>query len=113
MNWILPDGQDLTAYVDFSLGEMIYSIPVVIKDIEMTIKIREKITNDKREYELLGVWDATINSDYEGRGNIPLEIGTVIIPIYDIYNEEKGIYESEYGQEYRITSEFDFLVKIK
>ena len=113
MNWILPDGQDLTAYVEYSLGEILYSIPVVIKDTEMTIKIREKMVNDKREYELLGVWDSTINSDYEGRGNIPLEIGTVIIPIYDIYNEEKGIYESEYGQEYRITSEFDFLVKIK
>ncbi|MBE5935932.1 MAG: hypothetical protein E7262_09110 [Lachnospiraceae bacterium] len=111
INWILPDGQELTAYVDYSLGEVIYSIPVVINDTEMTIKIKKDVETEN-QYEVLGVWDATINSDYEGRGYMDLNVGTVITPIYDVYNEELGQYESEYGEDYVISSDFDFLVAL-
>ena len=106
---MLPDGQLLTTYIKEELGSVIYEIPVVINDIEMTIKIEEKEKDGKKEYELLGVWDATSQSNYEPRGYIPLEPGTVVTPIYDVYDPESDKYESEYGEEYTISSDFDFL----
>lgn len=69
----------------------------------------EKEKDGKKEYELLGVWDATSQSNYEPRGYLPLEQGTVVTPIYDVYDSEFDKYESEYGEEYTISSDFDFL----
>ena len=108
--WLmLPDGQLLTTYIKEELGSVIYEIPVVINDIEMTIKIEEKEKDGKKDYKLLGVWDATSQSNYEPRGYLPLEPGTVVTPIYDVYDPESDKYESEYGEEYTISSDFDFL----
>ena len=108
--WLmLPDGQLLTTYIKEELGSVIYEIPVLINDIEMTIKIEEKEQDGKKDYELLGVWDATAQSNYAPRGYLPLESGTVVTPIYDVYDPESDTYESEYGEEYRISSGFDFV----
>lgn len=108
--WLmLPDGQLLTTYINEDLGSVVYEIPVLINDIEMTIKIEEIDNNGKKEYNLLGVWDATDQSNYAPRGYLPLEVGTTITPIYDVYDPEADTYESEYGEEYTIASDFDFL----
>ena len=107
----LPDGQLLTTYVIEQIdNSVIYGFPVVIDDVESTIRIKETKINGKVEYELLGVWDATDNSNYAPRGYLPLKIGTIVTPIYEVYNKELGQYEVEYGQEYEIVSEFDFVL---
>jgi hypothetical protein len=59
----------------------------------------------------MGVWDSVdnaYNSDGFARGYLPLEAGTTITPIYDVFNFEEGTYESEYGEEYTISEEFEF-----
>ena len=55
------------------------------------------------------MWDGTFKSNHVPRGYIPLEIGTVIIPIYDVYNKNTDEYEIEYGEEYVVGLEFDFV----
>lgn len=109
--WMLPDGQLLTVDVNEGLDETIYSIPVYVNNMEMTIKIRKNISSyNETTYETLGLWDAVSTSNYEGRGYIPLERGMKITPIYNVYNSETEQYESEYGEEYTIASDFDFLL---
>ena len=66
--FILADGQELTTYVEHSLDEVIYAIPVVLDDIEMMVRFKEVEEKGIKTYKFLGVWDATYNSDYEGRG---------------------------------------------
>ena len=107
----LPDGQLLTTYVlSQSDNKVVYGIPVVVNNIESTIRIEEiTSSNGNKEYNLLGLWDATANSAYAARGYLPLEIGTKITPIYDVFNEENSSYESDFGEEYTITSDFDFV----
>ena len=107
----LPDGQLLTTYVlSQSDNKVVYGIPVVVNDIESTIRIEEITSSDgTKDYNLLGLWDATANSLYAARGYLPLNVGTKITPIYDVFNDEKQSYESELGDEYTITSDFDFL----
>ena len=108
--WMLPDGQFLTVDVEEKIEETIYSIPVYTNDMEMTIKIRKtKQESGEDLYEVLGMWDAISNDKYEGRGYIPLEEGTEIAPIYNVYNKETGEIECEYGEAYTIASDFDFL----
>ena len=65
--------------------------------------------DDKYDYTCLGVWDATHRSNYSPRGYLPLNSGTKITPIYDIYKEDTDNFETEYGEEYTISSDFDFL----
>ena len=116
--YILPDGQHLTTYFDSYYEDdetnsksTVYAIPVVINEIEATIKIEETITAEGNcEYTCLGIWDSNNNSSYEGRGFIPLEVGTTITPVYDVYNETDNEWYVEYGEEYTITSDFDFLL---
>lgn len=107
----LPDGQLLTTYViSKDIDKVVYGFPVMIGDIESTIRIEETIDNNsKKHYSLLGVWDATDNSSYAPRGFLPLTKGTKITPIYDVFNTETNTYESSYGEEYTIQSDFDFL----
>ena len=89
----------------------IYGIPVYINNNESTIKIQEtKNNNGTKSYKLLGVWDALVNSTYAGRGYLPLNPGTTIIPIYDAYNQDSKKFTTECGQEYTIRSDFDFLL---
>ena len=40
---------------------------------------------------------------------MPLNSGTAIIPIYDVFNEKNETYETEYGEEYIINGNFEFL----
>lgn len=110
--FMLPDGQFLTTYVishDSKTKTTVYSIPVVINEIESSIRIKEEKVNDEYKYTCLGVWDSISNSNYAGRGYLPLNSGTVITPIYDVYKGDTDNYESEYGEEYTISSDFDFL----
>lgn len=105
--WLmLPDGQLLTTYIDEDFDELVYSIPVYINESEMYIKV--KMIGDS-DYEVLGIWDGTANTVYAGRSYIELASGTTITPIYDVYNEEEGEYETEIGEDYTITGNGDFL----
>ncbi|MBE5934209.1 MAG: hypothetical protein E7262_00260 [Lachnospiraceae bacterium] len=111
-NWfMLPDGQLLTTYViSVEDNSVIYGIPVIINDVESTIRIKiTTLSNNTAECKLLGVWDATQNSTYAPRGYLPLNPGTSITPIYDVYDLDTETYESEFGEDYTITSDFDFL----
>lgn len=113
--FMLPDGQLLTTYITSSEDNCtIYSFPVMIDNVESSIRIEETLDyNGTPSYTLLGVWD-TPSSKYRkdnfARGYLPLKIGTTITPIYDIYNTKHECYESEYGEEYTITSDFDFIL---
>ena len=40
---------------------------------------------------------------------MPLNSGTAIIPIYDVFDEKDETYETEYGEEYIINGSFEFL----
>ena len=105
--WLmLPDGQLLTTYIDEDFDELVYSIPVYINESEMYIKV--KMIGDS-DYEVLGIWDGTANTVYAGRSYIELASGTTITPIYDVYNEEEGEYETETGEDYTIKGNGDFL----
>ena len=77
----------------------------------MMVRFKEVDNNGTKTYVFLGVWDATYDSNYEGRGYMPLEKGSVVTPIYDVYDEESGEYDSEYGQEYIVESYEDFLIE--
>ena len=109
---MLPDGQYLTTYIISEENDAtIYGIPVYIEDTESTIRIEETKNYDgSYSYTVLGVWDATNNSGHAGRGYLPLTPGTTIIPIYDTYNVKDNKYETEYGEEYTIRSNFDFML---
>lgn len=110
--FMLPDGQYLTTYIISEENDAtIYGIPVYIEDTESTIRIEETKNYDgSYSYTVLGVWDATNTSGHAGRGYLPLTLGTTIIPIYDTYNVKDNKYETEYGEEYTIRSNFDFML---
>jgi hypothetical protein len=110
--FMLPDGQLLTAYiVSRDDNVTVYSFPVMIGDQESSIRVEETMNGDKATYKVMGVWDSVdnaYNSDGFARGYLPLEARTTITPIYDVFNFEEGTYESEYGEEYTISEEFEF-----
>ncbi|MBE5935530.1 MAG: hypothetical protein E7262_07035 [Lachnospiraceae bacterium] len=110
--FVLDDGQFVTTYVDLideKKGETIYSIPVLYKDTEMCIKIKETSVNaDSYTYKCMGLWNATRNSNHAPKGKLKLRKGDKITPIYDLYNEDSQSYEIAYGKEYTMKSNFDF-----
>ncbi|MBE5934840.1 MAG: hypothetical protein E7262_03520 [Lachnospiraceae bacterium] len=113
--FMLPDGQLLTSYIINSNAYFtLYSFPVYINDRECSIRVLESLSTDnKPTYTTLGVWDGNDsshllpNSTYS-RGYLPLEKGTTITPIYDIYDNKTGTYDTLYGEEYTIEDEFEF-----
>ena len=112
--FMLPDGQLLTAYiVSQDDKSTVYSFPVMIDDVESSIRVEEiNKGNGENEYITLGVWDSNdneFNKDNFSRGYLPLNSGTAIIPIYDVFNEKNETYETEYGEEYIINGNFEFL----
>ena len=111
--FMLPDGQLLTAYIISSKDNVTeYAFPVMIGDVESSIRVEEVIDNNgKATYTTLGVWDYVENdySNNSGRGYLPLEAGTTITPIYDVFNFEDNTYETEYGEDYTISGDFEFL----
>ena len=108
--FMLPDGQLLTTYIISSTDdETVYAFPVLINNTEVTIRIKESNVNGKSTYTTLGVWDSNNDKEQAPRGYLPLEVGTTITPIYDVFDTEADEYESEFGEEYTITSDFDFL----
>ena len=107
-------GQLLTAYiVSQDNKSTVYSFPVMIDDVESSIRVEEiDKGNGETEYITLGVWDSTdneFNKDSFSRGYLPLNSGTAIIPIYDVFNEQNETYETEYGEEYIVNGNFEFL----
>ena len=112
--FMLPDGQLLTAYIISQDEEStVYSFPVMINDSESSIRVQETKSNDgSTKYTTLGVWDSSDNK-YTGdkftRGYLPLNSGTAITPIYDVFDLDSEKYETEYGEEYVINGEFEFL----
>ena len=112
--FMLPDGQLLTAYiVSQDNKSTVYSFPVMIDDVESSIRVEEiDKGNGETEYITLGVWDSTdneFNKDKFSRGYLPLNSGTAIIPIYDVFDEKNETYETEYGEEYIVNGNFEFL----
>ena len=85
----------------------------MINDSESSIRVQETKSNDgSTKYTTLGVWDSSDNK-YTGdkftRGYLPLNSGTAITPIYDVFDLDSEKYETEYGEEYVIKGEFEFL----
>ena len=112
--FMLPDGQLLTAYIISQDDKStVYSFPVMIDNVESSIRVEEiDKGNGETEYITLGVWDSTdneFNKDKFSRGYLPLNSGTAIIPIYDVFDEKNETYETEYGEEYIVNGNFEFL----
>lgn len=111
--FMLPDGQLLTAYiVSQEDNSTIYSFPVSINDVESSIRIEEIYDGNNYTYYTLGIWDSNDNPNVYtkgGRSYLPIKPGTTITPIYDVFNLETNQYESEYGDEYTINNNFEFL----
>lgn len=109
--FMLPDGQLLTTYiVSTDTNSTVYAFPVMINDTEVTIRVKEtKKSNDKYEYDTLGIWDSNGLDNQGARGYLPLKSGTTITPIYDVFDTDANEYTSEYGEEYTLKSDFDFL----
>ena len=112
--FMLPDGQLLTAYIIYQdYKSTVYSFPVMIDDVESSIRVEEiDKGNGETEYITLGVWDSNdneFNKDSFSRGYLPLNSGTAIIPIYDVFDEKNETYETEYGEEYIVNGNFEFL----
>lgn len=112
--FMLPDGQLLTAYiVSQEANSTIYSFPVSIDNIESSIRIEEVYNSDNSyTYNTLGIWDSNDNPNVYTRGGrsyLPIKSGTTISPIYDVFNLETNQYESEYGNDYTINGDFEFL----
>lgn len=112
--FMLPDGQLLTAYIiSQNNTSTVYSFPVMINDSESSIRIEETTSKDGTvKYTTLGVWDSSdskYTNDKFTRGYLPLKSGTAITPIYDVFDLDSDKYETEYGEEYIINGEFEFL----
>lgn len=108
--FMLPDGQLLTTYiVSSNEKETIYAFPVMINDTESTIRVKETNNNGQYSYTTLGVWDSNNSKNQAPRGYLPLNAGTTITPIYDVFDTEANEYASEYGEDYTVSSDFDFL----
>ena len=109
--FMLPDGQLLTTYIVSSTDtSTIYAFPVMINDTEVTIRVEEtQKSNGNYDYKTLGIWDNNGLDNQGARGYIPLKSGTAITPIYDIFDTDANEYSSEYGEEYTLKSDFDFL----
>jgi hypothetical protein len=116
--WLmLGDGQLLTTYYkgtvkDYDAGEnsteyVQYAIPVMVDDKEATIYVLEN--EDKFEVRYL-VYESKdgINSGYTEE----VKAGLTVTPIYDVWNEEEGIYETEYGEDYVFTGTNDLLYTV-
>ena len=111
---MLPDGQLLTAYIISQDNESTtYSFPVMINDTESSIRVEETINNNgEANYTTLGVWDSSDNKyygDHFARGYLPLYSGTSITPIYDVFDLDSDTFETEYGEEYIVNGQFEFL----
>ena len=111
---MLPDGQLLTAYiVSQEANSTIYSFPVSIDNVESSIRIEEVYNSDNSyTYNTLGIWDSNDNPNVYTRGGrsyLPIKSGTTISPIYDVFNLETNQYESDYGNDYTINGDFEFL----
>ena len=90
----------------------IYSFPVSINDVESSIRIEEIYDGNNYTYYTLGIWDSNDNPNVYTRGGrsyLPIKSGTTISPIYDVFNLETSQYESEYGDDYTINGDFEFL----
>ena len=112
--FMLPDGQLLTAYIISQDNESTtYSFPVMINDTESSIRVEETINNNgEANYTTLGVWDSSDNKyygDHFARGYLPLYSGTSITPIYDVFDLDSDTFETEYGEEYIVNGQFEFL----
>ncbi|MBQ8044180.1 MAG: hypothetical protein IJ272_08585, partial [Clostridia bacterium] len=113
--WLmLGDGQLLTTYYkgivkDYDAGDSAteyvqYAIPVMVDDKEATIYVLEN--EEKFEIRYLAYESKNgINSGYTEE----VKAGLTITPIYDIWNEEEGTYETEYGEEYTFKGDSDLL----
>ena len=109
--FMLPDGQLLTTYIiSTDDTSTVYAFPVMINDTEVTIRVKEtKKSNGDYDYQTLGIWDSNGSDNQGARGYIPLKSGTTIAPIYDVFDTSADEYTSEYGEEYTLKSDFDFL----
>lgn len=104
----LPDGQVLTTHIVSTNNiSTIYEFPVDIDGVASAIRMKEVNINGKKEYSILGIWDAMEDNFYSARSFLPINNGTSIKPIYKVYNEDIDKYELSYGKEYIIDSRFD------
>lgn len=114
--FMLGDGQLLTTYfekVDMDYGQdgnnetkigIQYTIPVDVDGKECTLYITESKDGIINQYINYGKADG-INSGIEE----PLSAGMKFTPIYDVWDEEKQTYVTEYGEEYTCTGNNDIL----
>lgn len=110
---MLPDGQTVAIYlVEEGDSYNIYSIPVLLNDKEMSIRVRMDYDdwNVFGEFSVIGVWEGISENGQAGRKSGEIKEGDVICPIYetsDYYTGEEGVI---YGDEYRAGADFNISV---
>ena len=105
--WImLADGQLVTKNI-WKIDEnniINYTIPALVNGVESTIFVTEY---NGRIYPNEYYYGSKL-SGYSSSSQ-QLVSGTKIVPIYEIWNEETGTYDIEYGEEYSYKCDGDFL----
>jgi hypothetical protein len=114
--YTLVDGQKLTAYTLASnKTTTLLSFPVLINNKECSIRVEKTISpTGEITYTTLGLWDTNdspYNKDKISRGYLPLKVGTVIRPIYDVYDVANDEYVTSYGEEFILDSDFCKYIK--
>ena len=114
--YTLADGQKLTAYTLASnKTTTLLSFPVLINNKECSIRVEKTISpTGEITYTTLGLWDTNdspYNKDKISRGYLPLKVGTVIRPIYDVYDVVNDEYVTSYGEEFILDSDFCKYIK--
>ncbi|MBQ9886652.1 MAG: hypothetical protein IJM37_07335 [Lachnospiraceae bacterium] len=103
---MLPDGQMLAIYLSEEGSDYnIYSIPVMLNDKEMNLKVRMDLdySNVFGSFSVLGVWEGISESGQAGRSTLTINKGDVIRPVYETFDDKK-IYGDEYiaGDDFNI-----------
>ena len=107
---MLPDGQNVAVYlVEESEDYNIYSIPVLLNNSEMSIRVRMDFNEDNvfGKFSIIGVWEGISESGQAGRKNTEIKEGDIICPVYktsNYYNSKEGVV---YGKEYRVGADFN------
>lgn len=107
--WLsLPDGQNLATYiVDYDEDYIIYTAPVYVNDEETNLRLRQDLNDWSVTIE--GVWSGVDENGIASRDVHQLEIGDVIIPMYESFNIDTGEEGTYHGGEYVFDGDTEIL----
>ncbi len=98
--WLsLPDGQNLATYiVDYGDDYIIYTSPVEVNGEETNLRLRQDLNDWSVVIE--GVWSGVDENGIASRDVHQLEVGDVIIPLYESINMDTEEEAQYHGGEY-------------